>query len=272
MRIKNPPIKHQKLAEYAESLQSVGKYWLIKSEAVEALGVSEPAFNKAAHRLIKQTKLIRIKNGFYVIIPPEYRNAKGLPPTHYIDALMTFMKRPYYVGLLSAASLHGASHQSPQELQVITSKPHKLIKTGPTRIRFVTKKDLHDTVLVRIKTPTGYISVSTKEATILDLLQYVRISGHLDNVATAIAELLENVNSSELLKIARNEKELSNVQRLGYLIDKFSLNKVVARELHVLIEKKKPGFIFLRPDQRNGVSEKNLKWNVLVNTDVEPDL
>ncbi len=69
-----------------------------------------------------------------------------------------------------------------------------------------------------------------------------------------------------------NEKELSYVQRLGFLVDKFSKNKIVSRELHTLIEKKKPGYIFLRPDKRKGVFEKNHKWNVLVNTAVEPGL
>lgn len=264
--------KHIKLADFAESVQSKGKYWFTKSEAIKELGITEAAFNKAAHRLILQTKIMRVRNGFYVIIPPEFRSSQGLPPTYYIDALMKFSRQPYYVGILSAASLHGASHQAPQELQVVTSKPLKLIEIGQTRIRFITKKEILATSIQQVKTPTGFINVSTPAATVLDLLRYVRVAGHLDNVTTAIAELIENMNAAELLKEAKNEKELSYVQRLGFLVDKFSMNNVVSRELHILIEKKKPGFIFLRPDKRRGVVEKNNKWNVLVNTTVEPDL
>jgi predicted transcriptional regulator of viral defense system len=264
--------KHSTLAEYTEAIQSQGKYWLTKKETVKALGITEPAFNKAAHRMIKHEKLIRIRNGFYVIIPPEFRVTKGPPPSHYIDALMKFHEQPYYVGVLSAASLHGASHQSPQEFQVVTSQPLSKIEVGQTRIRFITKKDIENTPTIQVKTPTGYMKVSTKAATILDLLRYVRLAGHLDNVATAIVELMESVNVSELLKIAKGEKELSYVQRLGFLIDKFSENKIASRELHELVEKKRPGFIFLRPDKRTGVIEKNLRWNILVNTSVEPDL
>lgn len=264
--------KPLKLADYLESLQSQGRYWFTKSEAMKAMGVQMPAFHKATHRLIRQTKMMRVRNGFYVIIPAEYRNSKGLPPTHYIDALMKFLKQPYYVSVLSASALHGASHQSPQELQVVTSKPIPMIESGTTRIRFMTKKDLEKTPVQQMKTPTGFIQVSTPEATILDLLRYVRIAGHLDNATTAIVELLETINPTKLAQVASLEKELSYVQRLGYLADCFSNNKKVVRELHLLIEKRRPGFIFLRPDERRGVTEKNEKWSVFVNTEVKPDI
>ncbi len=107
------------------------------------------------------------------------------------------------------------------------------------------------------------MNVSTPVATVLDLIRYVRIAGHLDNVATVLVELIENINAADLLKEAKNEKELSYIQRLGFLVDKFSKNKSISRELHAIIVKKKPGFIFLRPDSRKGVVEKNNKWNVI---------
>lgn len=272
LKMKATTERHPKLASYAEALQAKGRYWFTKAEATKSLKISEPAFNKAAIRLARQTKIARIKNGFYTIIPPEFRNTKSLPATYFIDALMQFQKQPYYIGVLSAASLHGAAHQSPQELQVVTSRPLKLIEIGSARIRFLTKKDIESTPTLKMKTPTGYINVSTIEATILDLLRYVRIAGHLDNVTTAVAELIEHVNSGELIKIAESERELSYVQRLGFLLDQFSLNKILSRGLHKLIEKRKPPFVYLRPDQRAGITEKNQKWNVFVNTSVEPDL
>jgi predicted transcriptional regulator of viral defense system len=264
--------KQLKLAAFTESLQAQGRYWLTKSEAVKSLGITAPAFNKAALRLIQQTKLMRIRNGFYVIIPAEYRKTKGLPPTYYIDTLMKFLKQPYYVGVLSAAALHGAAHQSPQELQVVTSRPMPMIESGPTRIRFITKKNVENTPVEKIKTPTGFINVSTPEATALDLLRYVRLAGHLDNVTTAIVELLEKISPAKMTQAAKVEKELSCVQRLGYLVDRFSSHKAVSNELFQFIKNRMPGFIFLRPDQRKGVIEKNEKWNVLVNTEVDPDL
>ncbi len=264
--------KHVKLVEFAENLQSQGRYWFTKVEAMKALGVTAPAFHKATQRLIQQTKLTRIRNGFYVIVPAEYRKSKGLPATYYIDSLMKFMKQPYYVGALSAAALHGAAHQSPQELQIVTLRPIPPIEIAQTRIRFITKKEVEKTPVQQVKTPTGYMQVSTPEATVLDLLRYVRLSGHLDNVTTAIVEMLDTINTPKLIQAAKLEKEFSYVQRLGYLIDRFSNNKVATKELHQLLEKRRPGYIFLRPDQRKGIIEKNEKWNIFVNTEVELDI
>ncbi len=264
--------KQINLASYLDTLQAQGKYWLTKKETVSAIAVTDKAFNKAMNRLAKQNKIARVRNGFYVIVPPEYRTSKALPPTHYIDALMKFLKQPYYVGVLSASALHGSSHQSPQELQVVTSKPIPMIEIGNTRIRFLTKKGIAKTPTQQIKTPTGFMTVSTPAATIIDLLRYVRVAGHLDNVATAIIEMLENINTTDLIKVATQEKDLSYIQRLGYLIDRFSKNKTASRGLHKLIEERHPSFIFLRPDIRKGVIERNHKWNLFINTEVEPDL
>jgi len=47
----------------------------------------------------------------YVLVPLEYLHAGAPPPSWFIDDLMKAMERPYYVGLLSAAGIHGASHQ-----------------------------------------------------------------------------------------------------------------------------------------------------------------
>lgn len=259
------------LLNFAETLQSQGRYCFSKQEAVNALGISAPAFGKAAHRLIQQTKLMRVRNNFYAIVPPEYRASNGLPPTFFIDALMKFIDQPYYVGALSAAALHGAAHQAPQELQVVTTKPLRPLKAGNSRIHFLIKKRLEKTPTQTMKTPMGLVRVSTPEATALDLLRYVRSAGHLDNVATVLIELNEKLHAGKLVEVARVERDLSYAQRLGYLLDRFCDGRHT-KLLHTWLWKQDPSLVFLRPDQRKGVTERNDKWQVLVNTEVTPDL
>lgn len=259
------------LSNFAENLQRKGRHFFNRQEAQAKLGISDNAFRKASARLIKQTKLLRIRNGFYIIIPPEYQSALGLPPTHYIDALMKFCKQPYYVGVLSAAALHGAAHQSPQELQIVTNKSIPLLQPGTARIRFITKKNIEKTPTQQMKTPTGFISVSTPEATAIDLIKYSRVAGSLNNVATVLIELMEKIDSVKLLRTAKLETELSTIQRLGYLIDCFSKTGST-KELNKWLVTKNPGFVFLRPDRRSGVTKVNKRWCISVNTKVEPDL
>ena len=53
------------------------------------------------------------RRGFYLIVDPGHRELGALPATAWIDDLMRFHGVPYYVGLLTAAALHGAAHQQP---------------------------------------------------------------------------------------------------------------------------------------------------------------
>jgi hypothetical protein len=67
----------------------------------------------ALNRLISQEKIIPVLKGFYAIIPAEYAIWATIPPTMYLDALMAYLKRPYYFALLDAAEFYGAAHQKP---------------------------------------------------------------------------------------------------------------------------------------------------------------
>jgi hypothetical protein len=105
--------KRDRLLNYIESLQAQGRLVFTSVEAQKELFDTPNAFIKASLRLIRKDKLFRPTNGFYVIIPTEYRSGKSVPPEWYIDALMKFHGLPYYVGGLSAAaptSDHGSSH------------------------------------------------------------------------------------------------------------------------------------------------------------------
>lgn len=49
---------------------------------------------------------------------------------------MHHLDQPYYVGLLSAAAIHGASHHQPMAFQVVTDKPTREMHAGKVTIRF----------------------------------------------------------------------------------------------------------------------------------------
>lgn len=168
------------------------------------------------------------RRGFYVIVPVEYSHPGAPPPSWFIDDLMKFHGHPYYVGLLSAAALHGAAHQQPQEFQVVTDTTLRPVSVGRTRIRFFLKWRFAQTPTAKVKTETGAMRVSTPEATALDLVRYVGSAGQLGNVATVLSELSEKINSERLVEAARAEVELSVVQRLGFLLEQYAAPGVVA--------------------------------------------
>ena len=259
-----------KLSELVDSYQVNGRYILTREHALGALGVSDEALKKAARRLVAKRRLAVPRRGFFVIVPVEYREAGALPPSWFIDDLMKFLRHPYYVGLLSAAALHGAAHHQPQEFQVVTDKQLRGMAAGRARIRFFRKLHLERTPTMEMKTETGAMRVATPEATALDLLRYLEGAGHLGNVATVLAELAEKMEAERLAHVARIENELPTAQRLGYVLEQVGARDT-ASSLAAWIEERRPRFVPLRPDRSVRRAAKDARWRVLVNEKVEAE-
>src|ERR1700694_4504471 len=149
------------LANYMTALQSEGRISFTRAEAIAALGITQAAFLKAAARLQKRRMLLNPRHGFYVAVPAQYLSWEAPPPAWYIDALMRHERRPYYVGLLKAAELHGATHHAVMEFQVTTDKQLPRIRAGRSWITFYFRKDLKAVQegIVERKTDTGTMKV-----------------------------------------------------------------------------------------------------------------
>ncbi|MBI3270841.1 MAG: type IV toxin-antitoxin system AbiEi family antitoxin [Planctomycetes bacterium] len=258
------------LSALVDAYQASGRYVLLRREALTSLGASAEAVKKAVQRLESKRRLAVPRRGFFAIVPVEYRDAGAPPASWYIDPLMKFHGRPYYVGLLSAAAIHGAAHEQPQEFQVVTLGQLRPAVSGRARIRFFTKRGVERTPTMEMRTETGAMRVSTPEATALDLLRYPLGAGHLGNIATVLSELAEKMDPERLADVARSEGELSAAQRLGYLLEQVGAPQV-AGSLESFVSKQHPRYVRLRPDRSAKGAPKNARWHVLVNEEVETE-
>lgn len=253
-----------------DTYQATGRYVMTRDQALAELGTTEEALKKAVQRLVARRRLAVPRRGFYVIVPLEYREAGAQPASWFIDELMRFQGRPYYVGLLSAAALHGAAHQQPQEFQVVTTGQLRPAVAGRARIRFFGKRHLERTPTMEIQTETGRMRVCSPEGTALDLLRYVEGSGHLGHIATVLPELSERLDPRRLADVARIEGELANAQRLGHLLERVGAGEVTAA-LAAWIAEQRPRFVPLRCDRPARRAPRDRRWRVLVNESVEPE-
>jgi hypothetical protein len=140
-------------------------------------------------------------------------------------ALASYM-RSYYVGLLKAAEMHGATHHAVMEFQLITDRQLPRIRAGRSWITFHFRKDLksvRDGVVER-KTDTGTMKVSSPELTALDLLRYIHVAGGVDAVATVLADLGGKIDGAKLAAVAAHFDRACG-QRLGYLLDRLGLGE-----------------------------------------------
>lgn len=266
------------LAEYVMQLQAEGRISFTPEEALASLGITKAAFLKAAARLQKRRLLLNPRRGFYVAVPPQYLSWAAPPPTWYIDALMHHEGRPYYVGLLKAAELHGAAHQAVMEFQVVTDRQLPKLRAGRSWITFYFRRDIDDVRggIVERKTDTGLMKISSPELTALDLLRYIHVAGGIDAVATVIAELGESLDGAKLGDLAQHF-ESAPVQRLGYLLDHLGHGNKTEALHNVLFDKRPPPWTALEPEKRGTKhvnlkpAERNEQWRVHIRRNPEID-
>ena len=256
--------------DYISSLAASGRYHFLSSDARKALGVSADATKLALSRLARQNMIAQPARGFYVIVPPEYRSLGCLPADQFIPALMEQLNQPYYAGLLSAAQYHGAAHHRPQEFQVVLERARRPISCGQVRAKFIVRKRLRQVPVQSFKTPRGPIRASTPEATAVDLVGYCHRVGGLDQVATVLLELAEQIDPQKLLTAAQSAP-ITWAQRLGYLLD-FAGAHEPTRHLRVYVKAKARQTVPLLPGIIRKETQRDANWKILVNVDIEPDL
>jgi predicted transcriptional regulator of viral defense system len=182
---------------------------------------------------------------------------------------MGWLGRPYYVALLSAAAIHGAAHQQPMRFQVITSLPLRPTAVGRVRIDFHVSRTVESSPIVRMQTDTGYMRVSTPEATAFDLMRFVAACGGLSNIATVVGELAESM-APEALRPLSVERAAPEVQRLGYLLDLVGQERLADPLMRGLAGRRvRP--VLLAPGSSAGGARAEPPWRVIVNERIEID-
>lgn len=252
---------------------------LTLDDVVELTGLSRGAAKEAMRRARAAGHFFLPAPGLYIPIPSEYSTWGVVPAMDFIDQLMGFMGRRYYVALLSAAELHGAAHQRPQVFQVMVDARVADREIERVRLQFSVSADL-DAVPVTLKNSrTSQVRVSTPEATVLDLAARPRQSGGLSNVATVLGELVEESKlDPSKLSAAAALYPLAVVRRVGWLIDRvndYADTSELAVPLYDLVqagslEGRRAVDLLAAGGLRRG--RTNSRWGLVENADVEPDL
>jgi predicted transcriptional regulator of viral defense system len=259
-----------KARDYISELAASGRYHFAADEMRKVLDVSRDATRLALYRLAKRGFVASPARGFYIIVPPEYKRLGSLPADQFLPALMEWRKTKYYAGLLSAAQYHGAAHHRPQEFQVMVEKNQRPIDCGSVRVSFIARKRVRAVPVQSFNTPRGTISVSTVEATSIDLVGYPQHAGGFDQIATILAELAEKIDPKRLVAAARTSP-LPWAQRLGYLLELVGA-KEQAAQLKVYVQENARDWVQLVPGARRARARRADDWLLYVNEDVDAEV
>lgn len=236
----------------------------------ELVGLQPRSVHAGLSRLRRQGRMFSPARGLYVAIPPEYRSWGVVPAQWWIDPMMDHLGRDYYVGLLTAAAVHGAAHQAPQVFQVIVHEQLADRDIHRVRVRFHVSAALPHLpagAVERVTNETGSLAVSSRELTAVDLVASPTLSGGLNNVATVLTELGDL--DTDVLAAIGSFYPRSVIRRLGWLLDEV----VGMSQLESLQRLAAPDTGNVTPLDVHAAAtgERNDTWAILVNTSVQPD-
>ena len=256
--------------QYIQELAANGQHHFNSRQAHTALGGNHTAVLAQLRRLKQKGLIAEPARSFYVIVPPEYQRLGCLPAEQFIDQLMQELGEPYYIALLSAAQRHGAAHQRPQATQVMVQKNRAGIVCGEVSIEFIARKDLENMPVTILNTPRGVTRYASPEVTALELVGYPAHAGGLNNIATILSELAEELKADLLIEAAQLSP-ISWSQRLGYILD-LTGHHELAKELLLFIQNHARSFTPLRRAAKVAHAERNHDWKLIVNVEIETDL
>lgn len=263
------------LQKWIEAQMMRGRYVFIK-EDVTNLGMysKTDSLNRALYRAQEKGVIMSPWQNFYVAIPMEYRLKGEVPPSFYIDHLMRFLGREYYVSLLSAATLNGAGHQRTMVFQVTVQgkQIRSAVKNG-TLLDFNLKKKIPSLYINKVKVQTGYMNVSCPELTALDLVSQEEKVGGLSRVAEVLIELTERMKWDESKLALFDYFNAPVVQRLGYLLDLIEESELanglmqLAKQTGKIVRKVR--LKQSKPETEDMEIDK--KWKIIINQKIETD-
>lgn len=259
------------LSDFLLSLEEKGKMCFILKD-LESLERSIKSLRMSLWRLSEKNRIVSPGSDFFVIVPVQYRKVGSPPALWYLNDWMKFISVNYYVGLLSAAAIHGASHQAVQETEVIVGRQIDNRTIDRIRFRFFYRKNVSNTPTQKWEVPTGYVFVSTPAATAIDIVRYMHKIGGPSHVATVLVELCEKISPEELSEaILKMAPEIPVLQRLGLILDIIQQNHL-AEVVHKSSLFKAVRFVPL--NTQIPISKKSIHpvWKVYLNDTVEADL
>ena len=236
-------------------------------------GRSRQVLLNAIQREKKCGRIYSPYKSFYVIVPVHYVTRGSVPPAYYMDSLMHYLGKRYYMGLLSAAAFWGAAHQRSQVDYVFVERPILKGFAEPSDVKVYGLSRLPFEYTVTRNGECGVVRYSNAELTACDLVQNASALGGYSVVATILRELLESVDFHGAAEGVFGLCSSAAIQRLGYLVEEVLGDGVRGGIIYdewrkMAVARRTTPLNAARRTEGSPVSER---WKIVVNDVVEED-
>jgi hypothetical protein len=222
------------VARFLDELQARGDLVVSVDDAAEQNTLSRIAAQRQLERLSPRTTRLPGRPSAFLIVAPEHRSRGAPPVAAWLDEYLRAQGQRYYVGLLSAAALHGSSAQAVQITQVLLGRPRRPIAVGKIHLDFYVKSKLDTTPLTEIPGLLAPLAVSSPEATALDLIAFSHRLGGIERVRDVIRGLEDAMTGAGMRSAIRAGVPVTLLQRIGWVFETLefdSLANIVQRSL-----------------------------------------
>jgi predicted transcriptional regulator of viral defense system len=261
------------VSEYIRQLLSFEEYSFSLEEVTAKSSKDSTAIRRELNRLIEKKEIVNLRKGFYLIIPPRYSNSQKLPLQLYSEKLFKYLKRNYYIGLYSAAKIHGASHQQTQRDYLIIETPMLIaIKKKNFDIQFHTTGNWPKNNIEKKKSDAGIYKVASPALTFIDLIDHHTKLGGLNRMLASLEELTEELIEHDMKSLLDWYDNKSSMQRTGFLLDELlgpnSFSDMIFQKL-----RQRPFYpVLLSPKKNQKPGSVDNRWKIDVNLILESDL
>lgn len=263
------------LHEWVNNQMVRGLYIFTKEDVLSInLPISRQALQNSLSRLTERGIIISPWKNFYVIIPMEYRLKGIVPPAFYINKLMTFLGRDYYVSHLTAAAYNGAAHQRAMIFQAtVNGGPIRSIKKNGTNLEFTRRKQMPMSFVMHVKTQTGYMNVSGPELTALEIVADEKKIGGLSRAAEILMEMCPSMHWDESKLSLLPYFSTPTIQRLGFILEKIEERDIANALFSLMQQDKRIMRNTLLKHSKKNFANANIhnRWKIIDNYELEID-
>lgn len=261
------------VSQYIKKIQSFEEYAFSWNEILKNCNAPEPTLRKELVRLSEKNEIRNLRQGFYLIIPPRYQNFGKLPIQLYADKLFKHLNKNYYLGLYSAATAYGASHQKIQQDYIVTIPPAlRDIDKGKTKIRFFKTEHWPAKNIIEKKSDAGLYKISSPALTAVDLVHHHTKIGGLNRMLANLEELAQEIGVEDLDQLLSWYPYKSTLQRVGYLMEQMGVKESIPNEIFKRLKNESFYPVLLTPKKGEKIGKTGNRWKIDVNIKLQSDL
>lgn len=182
----------------------------------------------ARHSKRGRIALVSKRPTAWLIVPPEHEHYGAPPVGWWLHDYLKDTEPHYYLALLSAARHWGSGHDALQATQVMVGSQRASQTIGRLRLDYTCKKNIDKTPVVLVSTTVARMRVSTREATLLDLIRHQTEIGGLEAIVRIAHDFAPALAASNLVQALDALDQTRAAQRLGFVFEKLLLSEMAA--------------------------------------------